>query len=154
MTVRLAIPSDKLRVVELLRDSRTGAGFDRPDGISGFTFPFDPAYAERLLLQHMQSEHALALVYAPNERAQGVLLAIAHEHPFGPVWIARETLWWIDPAHRGRSAIKMLDAYENWWRGKGCSFGGMAGMGADPAVGALYQRRGYKVAETYYLKAA
>lgn len=154
MTVRLATPADKMRVIELLRDSRTGAGFDRADGISGFTFPFDPAYAERLLLQHMQSPRALALVYAPNDRAEGVLLAIAHEHPFGPVWIARETLWWIDPAYRGSAAQRMLAAYEKWAAGQGCQFVGMAGMGEAPAVGKLYARRGYKPAETYFLKVA
>jgi hypothetical protein len=79
-------------------------------------------------------------------------MATASEHPFGPVWLARETVWWIDPAHRGSAAVRMLSEYEAWAAEQGCLFVGMAGMGDDPAVGKLYQRRGYRRAETHYLK--
>ena len=80
-------------------------------------------------------------------------MATASEHPFGPVWLARETLWWINPAYRGgTAAVRMLDAYEEWAALKGCLFVGMAGMGDDPAVAKLYRRRGYGHAETHYLK--
>lgn len=141
------------RAVALLRDSRAGAGFDNPAGISGFTFPFDPAYAARLFLVHLDAKDRYCGVLDLHGRAEGLLLAVAFEHPFGPVRMAKETVWWIDPAHRGRSAIAMLDHYEAWARGIGCSFVGMAGMGDDPEVGKLYRRRGYSVAETCFLKA-
>lgn len=149
--IRPAISRDKTRVVELLRDSRTGAGFDTPDGITGFTFPFRPEYAERLFLGHLRGR-TLCLVHDVQGRAEGVLMATATEHPFGPVWLARETLWWIDPAHRGSAAPRMLDAYETWAAAQGCQFAGMVGMGDDPIVAKLYQRRGYARAETHFLK--
>jgi hypothetical protein len=138
-------------VITLLRNSRCAAGFDRGDGLTGFSFPFDPAYAERLFLAHL-SEHALCLIL-DVEGPQGVLMATAGQHPFGPVRLARETLWWIEPDHRGLAAVKMLDAYESWARAEGCDYAGMAGMGSDPDVGRLYVRRRYSVAETHYLKA-
>ncbi len=150
--IRTGSPGDKARVVELLRDSHAGAGFDRSDGMTGFQFPFDPAYAERLFLAHLVAPRALCLVHDVAGAVQGVLLAVASEHPFGPVWLARETVWWIDPCHRGTAAVRMLDAYEAWAGSQRCRFVGMAGMGADPAVGALYRRRGYGVAETHFLK--
>lgn len=153
MTIRRAVESDRFHVIRLLRDSRIGAGFDSEEGPTGFSFPFDPAYAERLFLHHVTAKNALCLVHVPKVHPQGVLMAMAHEHPFGPVWIARETLWWIDPAHRGSAALRMLEAYETWAKENGCAFAGMAGMGADPAVSVLYERRGYRVAETHYLKA-
>lgn len=146
--------SDAPRAVELLRDSRTGAGFHKPDGVSGFVFPFDPEYAERMFLRYLAGDRLLCLVLDVDGVAQGLLLAHAYEHEFGPVWIAQERVWWIDPAHRGIAAIKMLDAYDDWWRSEGCSFGGMGGMGEDPAVRKLYERHGYRVAETHFLKAA
>jgi hypothetical protein len=146
--------SDAPRAVELLRDSRTGAGFHKPDGVSGFVFPFDAEYAERMFLRYLAGDRLLCLVLDVDGVAQGLLLAHAYEHEFGPVWLAQERVWWIDPAHRGSAAIKMLDAYDDWWRGEGCSFGGMGGMGEDPAVRKLYERRGYRVAETHFLKAA
>src|SRR4051812_44532503 len=111
MMIRPANPKDRTRVVELLRDSRTGAGFDTPEGPSGFVFPFNPDYAERLFLAHLRGR-TICIVHDVAGRAEGVLMAIASEHPFGPVWLANETVWWIDPAHRGTAAVRMLDAYE------------------------------------------
>lgn len=153
MTVRPATDADKTRVIELLRDSRAGAEFDSADGATGFAFPFDPAYAERLFLAYLANPQACAIVYEVSGRAQGILLADAYEHPFGPVWFAQERLWWIDPAHRGPAAMRMLAAYEAWAKERGCKFIGMVGMGEDPAVGALYKRRGYRAAERNFLKA-
>lgn len=151
--IRPARVSDKTDVVRLLRESREGAGFDRKDGPTGFVFPFVPAYAERLFATHLRGPLVLCLVHDVGGVAKGVLMAVASEHPFGPVLLARETLWWINPAHRGgTTAVRMLDAYEEWAALKGCSFAGMAGMGDDPAVAKLYQRRGYGGAETHYLK--
>lgn len=151
--IRPAINTDRQRVVELLRDSRSGAEFDRADGITGFVFPFVPAYAERLFARYVRGARVLCLVHDVAGRAEGVLMAHAFEHDFGPVWIAQERVWWIDPAHRGGTAApRMLDAYETWAASQGCRFVGMAGMGDDPAVMKLYQRRGYRRAETHCLK--
>lgn len=150
--IRKGCEADLGRAVQLLRDSRESAGFNDPAGLTGFTFPFVEEYAERLFLQHILDPKAFCGVYTVDETPQGVLLAYWFEHPFGPVKVAKETLWWIDPAHRGRGAIKMLNAYEAWADGKGCDFVGMAGMGSDPEVSKLYERRGYRVAETHYLK--
>jgi hypothetical protein len=151
--IRLATMADRTRAVELLAASHAGAGFDSPDGVSGFVFPFVPEYAEHLFVTHLANGNCYALAHDVGGVAQGLLLAVAYEHPFGPVWMARETVWWIDPAHRGRVAIQMLDAFEDWARGKECRFVGMAGMGEDPDIGKLYQRRGYRAAERHFLKA-
>lgn len=154
--IRPARHTDAARVVELLRDSRTGAQFDRADGPTGFVFPFEQAYALRMFARYLRGTDfkAFCFVYEVDDVPQGILLAHAFEHDFGPVWIAQERVWWIDPAHRGgTAAMRMLDAYEAWAAAQGCRFAGMAGMGDDPAVMKLYQRRGYRVAETHCLKA-
>jgi GNAT superfamily N-acetyltransferase len=150
--IRPATIDDRLAVVALLKDSRAGAGFDRADGPTGFVFPFVAAYAERLVLAHLGDPACCCLLLEAEGAPRGVLMARAAEHPFGPVRVATETLWWIDPAFRGRSALAMLAAYEDWARAQGCAFAGMAGMGPDPQVGALYRRRGYRPAETHFLK--
>lgn len=151
--IRRARLSDAPRVVELLRDSREGAGFDNAAGISGFVFPFDAEYAARMFVKYLSGGPFLALVHDVEGVAQGVLLAHAYEHEFGPVWIAQERVWWIDPAHRGgTAAVKMLSAYEDWARGNGCKFAGMGGVGGEPTVSAIYGRRGYRAAETHFLK--
>lgn len=153
MMFRRAEISDKVRCIELLRDSRKSAGFDRKDGLTGFNFPFDPAYAERLFLTYLKGNRRICLIHDVSGLAQGVLMAHAFEHDFGPVLLSQERVWWIDPAHRGSAAPRMLDKYEEWSKQEGCVFAGMAGMGEDPDVAKLYLRRGYRIAETHYLKA-
>ncbi len=151
--IRIGDYRDGARVVELLRDSRSGAGFDRADGPTRFVFPFRADYAERLFQTYSRTPRMICLIHDVDSVAQGVLMGHAFEHDFGPVWIAQERVWWIDPAHRGgTAAFRMLDAFEAWAANQGCSFVGMAGMGDDPAVMKLYRRRGYLGAETHCLK--
>lgn len=151
--IRTAKYGDAARVVELLRDSRAGAGFDRTDGPSGFVFPFRPDYAERLFIRYLRGSTVTCITYDVDGVAQGILMGHSFEHDFGPVRVAQERVWWIDPAHRGgTAAVRMLDAFEAWARKQGCAFVGMAGMGDDPAVMKLYRRRGYVGAETHCLK--
>lgn len=151
--IRLANVGDTARVVEMLENSRSSAGFDTSEGITGFTFPFVHEYARRLFLSHLESKDGCAIVYDVAGIAQGILLAAAFEHPFGPVRLAKETLWWIDPSHRGgTAAVRMLDVYETWAKERGCAYAGMAGMGNEPHVAKLYERRKYIHAESHFLK--
>ena len=151
--IRAAELADKSRIVTLLKNSRGGAGFDQAEAATGFHFDFDPAYAERLFMTHLLLPNMLCLVLDQDDAAQGVLMAVASEHPFGPVRLATETVWWIEPEYRGLSAVRMLVAFEDWAREQDCHYSGMAGMGASPAVAHLYQRRGYRQAEVHFLKA-
>lgn len=148
--IRLATLADKNQAIKLLKDSREGAGFDKA---GSFSFPFDPAYAERFFLRHINNDASIAIVHDVGGVAQGLLTGIVYEHEYGPVRLAKETMWWIDPAHRGgTAAIKMLDAFERWARDKSAKFVGVAGMGEQPHVGVIYERRGFRPAELHYLK--
>lgn len=137
--VRRATEADRLAVVRLLKESHAAAAQD---------WPFRAAYAERQVRGHM----ADGLVLVIGEPAQGVLMAQVWDHPFGAGRWARETVWYIAPAARGRSALRMLDAYEAWARERGCSRIHMASLASND-VSSLYERRGYAPAETHFLKA-
>lgn len=123
-------------------------------GVDPAKLAFHQEYAQRLFHMHLRGGFALALVLDVDGDAHGLLLASASESLFAPVWLARETAWWINPRYRSFSAANlMIDIYEAWARERGCVFAGMAGMGDDPTVSLLYRRRGYAGAETHYLKA-
>ena len=140
MEIRHAIPSDRDRVIALLRESHEAAGF---------TFPFRAAYADRLFQQHMISQLACVLILGTP--AQGILMAAAYEHPFGAGRIAKETVWFVAPQARGRGAIAMLAAYEKWARSVDCVSVGMASLATND-VSKLYERRGYCAVETHFMK--
>lgn len=136
--VRRASLIDRVAVIRLLRESHAAAGF---------TFPFSAPHADALFRSHMER----GLVLVCGSPAQGVLMAATFDHPFGAGKWAKETVFYIAPEARGRSAIQMLDAYEAWAREQGCTTIGMASL-ATHDVSRLYARRGYTPAETHFVK--
>lgn len=137
--VRRAIPEDRLAVIRLLKDSHAAAGF---------TFPFSAPHADALFRAHIES----GLVLVCGAPVAGVLMALTFDHPFGAGKWAKETVWYIAPEARGRSAIQMLDGYEAWARVQGCVTIGMASLASND-VSRIYARRGYAPAETHFVKA-
>lgn len=142
MIVRAATLADKTACIYLLRDSHQAAGF---------TFAFQAAYASQLFDQHMTSHQACVLVLEHEAKCCGLLMAVWFEHPFGAGRYAKETVWYIAPDARGRSALKMLHAYEVWAKEQGCTAIGMASLETND-VSKLYERCGYKPVETHFLK--
>lgn len=136
--MRHATLVDRVAVIRLLKDSHAAAGF---------TFPFSAPYADALFRHHLA--HGLVLV--TRNPVQGVLMAATFEHPFGAGKWAKETVFYIAPEARGRSALRMLDAYEAWAREQGCTTIGMASLATND-VSRLYERRGYAPAETHFVK--
>ncbi len=89
------------RVISLLRESHEA---------QASTFRSERLTLIAMFQQHMLSPMSCVLV--TGERAQGVLMASAFDHPFGAGRMAKETVWYVTPEARGRGAINMLDAYE------------------------------------------
>lgn len=141
MTVRRAVPADRLSIVGLLKNAHAAAALP---------FPFSATHAVALVDRHIADPSLFAFV--AGSPSQGVLLASAQDHPFAAVRYATETVWWIAPDARGQFAGAMLDAYEAWAGEQGCSFAGMAALATFPRAGTIYRRRGYREAETHFLK--
>lgn len=140
--IRHAAASDRERCALLLKQSHIAAGFP---------WPFSGAHAHALFLHHLDSTDACCIVLDVDGVAQGILMAVAFDHPFGAGRWAKETVWFVAEAHRGRGAVRMLDAYEAWAKEQGCVVIGMASLASND-VSALYERRGYAPAETHFLK--
>ncbi len=66
----------------------------------------------------------------------------------------QELFWWVEPEARGREALELFDALENRARGQGAmSFAMITVEGLrSAALGRYYRRRGYRAAETTYIK--
>ncbi len=149
MTVRPAAMCDQGRVIALLRNF-----YDAHRDRTPMRFEFDPVYASRLFSTHAFDKRACCFVLDVDGKAQGLLMAMAHEHLFAPAIVARETVWWIEPSHRSvRAARDMMQAYEDWARRRGCAYAALAALEDDRAVMTLYRRAGYRLAETHALKA-
>ncbi|MDI7923411.1 GNAT family N-acetyltransferase [Ferirhizobium litorale] len=139
---RAATEGDRARCIALLKESHVAARFP---------WPFRAARADALFRQHLADPSACCIVLDVGGVAQGLLMATVFDHPFGAGLWAKETVWYVAEKYRGRGAIRMLDAYEAWARGKGCVTIGMASLATND-VAAIYERRGYAAAETHFLK--
>lgn len=138
--IRHATLQDRFAVLRMQREFVDSLGL----------LPFDAPYAERMTKEYILSPDRLCLVHVPKETPQGFLMAHCAPHPFWPVMVAQELAWWVTPAYRGRGALKLLDAYEQWAKEKGCALVGMAHLG-DERLTHLYERRGYQKIETSFL---
>jgi hypothetical protein len=152
VTIRFATPNDRDDVIAMMPKANLSAGFG-PDGI----IPLDPSHEQMSMLFDLHRSHpdACLIVYAPQDKAHGFLMAALFAHPFAPqLRIAKDTAWWIEEGSRGglTTVNGMLETYEEWARRRGCGYAGMAGMGKVPRVGKLFERRGYSAAETHFLK--
>lgn len=150
MTVRMAIPDDKMRVVRMLKDAHAAAGFGNDENPA--CYPFSAAYAERAFLSHTSADNAACIILDIDDRASGVLMARVFDYGLGPIRVAKETVWWVDEAYRGSGAASMLDVYEEWAKSAGASFAGMAALSAAPRAGIIYRRKGYDPVETHFVK--
>lgn len=142
--VRRAVPTDQSRVIRLLRNAHAAGSMP---------FPFSAPHAAALFATQVGLGGRLALVLDVCGQPQGVLMAALSEHPFAPVRVATEVVWWIEPDHRGVAASDMLAAYEAWAVEHGAAFAGMAALEAAPRAGVIYRRRGYMPVETHFIKA-
>lgn len=118
---------------------------------SGLGLPFDPAWAERSIVAAIDDPDSLALVL-DMDGIKGMLCATCVPSPLSPVKLGVEQVFWIDPQARGRGALAIIRAYEDWCSEQGCSFVGLVSLGQKSA-GRLYERCGYARAEQHYMKA-
>jgi len=138
--IRAATFADVPRMVALGREFLRAAALP---------IDFDAEHASRTAHGYIYHPDTLALVLEVDGRVEGVMLAHCLGHAFGPVRVAQELLWWIEPAHRGAGG-GFIDRYEAWARERGAVIAGLAAR--DERVGRLYLRRGYALAETHYFK--
>lgn len=143
LIVRRAREADKVRALMLAKAFH---------GAAKLPFAFSAAHADAIFRASLDQPDRLCLVLDVAGVVQGVLVAEAGAHPFGPFKVASEIMWWIEPAHRGRAAVRMIAEFETWAKARGCGFAHLVGLGDDLAVGRLYQRRGYAAAERHFMK--
>jgi GNAT superfamily N-acetyltransferase len=73
---------------------------------------------------------------------------------FSEETVATETVWWVDPKHRGsRLGLQLVEAFEYWAKKvKKANLLQMSGLANTPEIDKLYQRLGYTLTEKVYLK--
>lgn len=116
--------------------------------------PADPERMQAALGALVPDETALVLVAERDEEVVGALLAA-----LVPVWwhpgatLAQELAWYVVPAARASGAgLQLVCALETWARERGACAVLMTALACNPGVTQLYQRLGYGLYESHFLK--
>lgn len=140
--IRAAKPGDRFAVVSMCREFHK---------VSGIPFEFNAAHASRTAQEYIEGPDRLCLVLEVDGALVGVLAASITISPLAPVRLAQELVFWVHPHHRGRSPMRMLQAYEAWARSEGCVAAGLSGLN-DVRVSRFFECAGFGLSEHKFLK--
>ena len=147
MEVRPAKQSEIFQLIPLIKQHYDSTGFPQELGFDGLlTFQFLYAMAE--------NDQSLLLVLSDNDYLVGVLGMQMADTFFTDERAARELFLYIAPEYRGRShAFEMINKAEAWAKSKLATAMIIGNHPLSPPyVGALYERHGYRQAQTDYIR--
>lgn len=140
--IRLATPEDIDQIAVLGERFISESHYYRLIGINPDALR---SVAEMLIAE----DNGLLLVDEFYGELAGMIGMIATIHPTSWEPVASELFWYVPPEARG-GGIKLLFAAERWAREFGCKRCIM--VSPNDRVGLLYERLGYELLETQYIK--
>ena len=115
--------------------------------------PFEKDLVEERLTGAIDNEDYLVLVLEKNGEIQGGIVGVCIAPWMMSEVFAHELAWFVRKSARdGRGAIKLARAYETWAKSKGVTKIGMSDLTKIQGLGKLYERLGYSLSETSYIK--
>ena len=149
MYLKLIEKEDTDRFIELCSNFHQASPFAKTN--------FSPEKINNLVGQIIASdkrESIVILLMSEEGVAQGFIVGMTSETPFGTEKIAMELAWWVEEEYRGsRKSIELLLAYKQWAKKVGCStvqVGFIEGY-SPKGLDRLYTSQGFKLHERGYM---
>ena len=115
--------------------------------------PFEKDLVEERLINAIDNEDYVVLVLDVNGSLEGSLIGACIAPWMMSEKFAVELAWFVRKSSRdGRGAIKLVKAYEAWAKSKGVTKVCMSDLTKLQGLGKLYNRLGYSLTETSYIK--
>jgi hypothetical protein len=115
--------------------------------------PFEKDVVEERLTGAIGNEDYLVLVLENKGEIQGSIVGVCIAPWMMTEPFAVELAWFVRKSARdGRGAIKLVRAYESWAKSKGVTKICMSDLTKVQGLGKLYERLGYSLSETSYIK--
>jgi hypothetical protein len=142
--IRPAIVADVPALLDM------GVQFHR-ESIYADLITLDKTVVSRSLAHLTTAEAAVFLVADDVGEVTGAICGVIGPHYMTGTLAASELFWWIAPERRGHG-LRLLAAYEDALQKRGVKFSGMIAPRGSELLGRVYDRRGYRVSETVYVK--
>ena len=112
----------------------------------------DIAYTTKVYQSNIRSGKGAMFLLKDENKLVGALGCIKANDMHSGELIAIETVWFVDPKHRG-GGMKLWHAFDGWAKDQGCKKKAMIHM-EDSFAGELekiYKKKGYKLVERHYV---
>lgn len=105
------------------------------------------------VITDMVMQHLCIISEDDTGTRSGFIAGYVMPHPFNPeIKTLTETFWWVDEAHRGsRAGLMLLNAFVGWGE-KNVDWINIGIESNSPVSDRSLLKRGFKVAEKYFLK--
>ena len=108
---------------------------------------------EQFILSSLQNTNMTIFVIDVGGEIEGALVGLLSELYMSHTVQATELAWFVTKEYRGKPAsIRLMKTFEKWAKENGASQVGMGDIEGISSLEKLYNRLGYKKAETVYLK--
>ena len=122
-------------------------GDEAPD-----THNYDLDKVEAMLRFCIYDDNAVVYVMEMDEVVVGGIVGVVAEMWASYDLSATEVAWFVDKKYRGRGALKLLRAFEDWAESKEADYITVADIEGIANLEPLYKRKGYSKVETSYSK--
>lgn len=148
MNIRMAVESDIPRLVALVVD------FIEQGTTYGDEYGFVPASIESTIRNCVDSPDSCCIIAELDGLYMGAMGLIKSSFIFNfDISIAQELFWWVYPEFRKAGVgIALIAEAEYWAKAHGCNNMLMASLPGTPEVNELYNTRGYKKAEQFFIR--
>lgn len=113
---------------------------------------WDKDKTEHVLKTCIDSDITTILVMELEGEVVGGIVGVIQPLFMSQTIVASELAWFVDPAHRGKGAIKLVKAFEGWAKENGADYVTMADIRGIADLSKLYERMGYELTEAAYSK--
>lgn len=113
---------------------------------------WDKEKTEQMLKSCIAADNCTILVIDKDDEVVGGLVGMVTPLFMSNTVVASELAWFVDKDNRGREALKLVRAFEDWAEANGAEWITMADIEGIANLGKLYGRLGYEVTETAYSK--
>ena len=108
---------------------------------------------EQFLFSALHNTNMEIFVIDVGGEIEGALVGLLSELYMSHTLQATELAWFVSKEYRGKPAsIRLVKAFEKWSKENGANQTGMGDIEGISSLEKLYNRLGYKRAETVYLK--
>ena len=117
------------------------------------THKWNKEKTEQFLLSSFHNTNMEIFVIDVGGEIEGALVGLLSELYMSHTVQATELAWFVSKDYRGKpSSLKLIKAFEKWAKENGANQIGMGDIDGIASLEKLYNRLGYKRAESVYLK--